>query len=99
MDIKLENISLNERLVPVICDFGCSRKYYDLEKPLGFTEKYAGPETSDKWKFRGGIFDWRQSDMWSLGLLLYQMAYSKVPDTRPWKTQYKDPFIPFPDYS
>jgi serine/threonine protein kinase len=72
MDIKIENVNLTRKLVPVICDFGMSRQYHDQESNFGCTLKFAAPEAVDFYHgHMGPLHDWRRSDLWALGVMLY----------------------------
>ena len=74
-DIKLDNILLNSQKNPKIIDFGISsifvnEKIYDT----GGTPAYLAPEVI---KAEGDVC--KKSDVWSLGVLLYLLAYGVVP--------------------
>lgn len=75
-DIKLDNILLNKKMEPKICDFGIS-SIYNKNKPIldtGGTPAYLAPEVI---KSEGLISP--KSDVWSLGVLLYLLTFGTVP--------------------
>ena len=75
-DIKLDNILLDRKMNPKICDFGISsiqephKKIYDT----GGTPAYLAPEVI---KAEGEVGP--KSDIWSLGVLLYLLTFGIVP--------------------
>ena len=75
-DIKLDNILLDRKMNPKICDFGISsvqesnKKIYDT----GGTPAYLAPEVI---KAEGEVGP--KSDIWSLGVLLYLLTFGVVP--------------------
>lgn len=75
-DIKLDNILLDRKMNPKICDFGISsiqelgKKIYDT----GGTPAYLAPEVI---KAEGEVNP--KSDVWSLGVLLYLLTFGIVP--------------------
>lgn len=75
-DIKLDNILLDRRMNPKLCDFGISsvqepnKKIYDT----GGTPAYLAPEVV---KAEGEVG--LKSDVWSLGVLLYLLTFGIVP--------------------
>lgn len=75
-DLKLDNILLDRKMNPKICDFGISsiqepgKKIYDT----GGTPAYLAPEVV---KAEGEVGP--KSDVWSLGVLLYLLTFGIVP--------------------
>ena len=75
-DLKLDNILLDRKMNPKICDFGISsiiipgKKIYDT----GGTPAYLAPEVI---KAEGEVGP--KSDVWSLGVLLYLLTFGIVP--------------------
>jgi serine/threonine protein kinase len=74
MDLKCDNILLSDRLVPTLCDFGLARHFIDVQFGVGYTERYAAPEILNAWLRLGG-YDWRKSDLWTLGTVLFEMMF------------------------
>jgi len=58
MDLKCDNILLSDHLIPTLCDFGLSRFYKDHNHNVGWTERYAAPETLKPHLLMPG-HDWR----------------------------------------
>lgn len=76
MDLKLENIFVDDENNAKLADFGCcetpeSRKRRIENKG---TLYYAAPEM-----FENGSFDNRPADIWSLGILLYALFFKHLP--------------------
>ena len=75
-DIKLDNILLDKKNNPKLCDFGISsliepgKKIFDT----GGTPAYLAPEVI---KAEGEVGP--KTDVWSLGVLLYLMTFGTVP--------------------
>lgn len=77
-DIKPANILLKNNIIK-ICDFGFAKMYEDnimLESVCG-SPLYMAPEILLKKKYT------YTSDLWSLGIILYQMIYNKHPYNNP----------------
>ena len=74
-DLKSENVLLDEDLKVQICDFGWASRMEDLEyrKLQGGTYVYMPPES-----LRGELQD-LSSDMWSLGVLLFELIHYHEP--------------------
>jgi serine/threonine-protein kinase len=74
-DIKTDNVMLNEEGVAKITDFGVSTFIGDegSPRPVGGTIAYMSPE-----QIGGESFDHR-SDLFSLGVLLYELATGELP--------------------
>jgi serine/threonine protein kinase len=74
-DIKPENILIDENLNIKLCDFGWASKMSDIEyrKLKGGTYIYMSPENLK------GELQGLESDMWSLGVLLYELVHYHEP--------------------
>ena len=74
-DLKPENVLLDENLDVKLCDFGWACRLSDMEyrKLKGGTYIYMSPE-SLKGEIQG-----LESDMWSLGVLLYELFHNREP--------------------
>lgn len=74
-DLKPENILLDDNLNVKICDFGWSAEYYENIKRETFcgTYEYMAPEVLLKKS------QTNKTDIWSLGVLLYEMTHLKAP--------------------
>lgn len=82
-DIKPTNIIIDNSLTPVLIDFGIACNSYDMcsfgqdKKPccrgFGGTPAYASPEM-----YKNDV-RFPQSDIWSLGMTLYESATGKLP--------------------
>lgn len=76
-DIKPQNILLNEEMIPKVTDFGIARAITSstitlVEETMGSVH-YISPEQA-----RGGFVD-AKSDLYSLGIIMYEMITGKVP--------------------
>ncbi|MFZ7132051.1 MAG: Stk1 family PASTA domain-containing Ser/Thr kinase [Eubacteriales bacterium] len=76
-DIKPQNILLNEEMIPKVADFGIARAITSstitlVEETMGSVH-YISPEQA-----RGGFVD-AKSDLYSLGIIMYEMLTGKVP--------------------
>ena len=75
-DIKLDNIILDSRNKPKICDFGVSKlisKDQIIDEQCG-TPAYLAPEIA-----LNNPYDGFYADHWSLGIVLYAMVCASVP--------------------
>lgn len=75
-DLKPDNILLSARNTPMVMDFGCSSIFTgDDEVTIAGTMQYCAPEVvSDM-----GRSDLSKTDVWSFGMLLYEMLSGLVP--------------------
>ena len=76
LDLKLENLLLNEDLVVKITDFGCARIQVGSKRfntPCG-SYAYGAPEV-----ISGQTYDGMKADIWSLGIILYCMVSARLP--------------------
>jgi serine/threonine protein kinase len=67
----MSNIFLNEKLCPVIADWGLATKANGTT--LGGTRSYMDPKRDKIAQ------DLRPSDIWSLGMMFYEMIEAKYP--------------------
>ena len=75
-DIKLENmLFLSDIKYTYLIDMVMSCKYNDRNPFYGGTTQYASPELLN----RITILDWRQSDIWALGIVIYIIMFDLFP--------------------
>ena len=76
-DLKPENLLLDENMNIKVCDFGWATRMNDLEykKLKGGTFAYMSPETLE------GKDQGFKSDVWSLGILLFELYHNREPFT------------------
>lgn len=74
-DIKPENILLDEHLNPKLCDFGWATelKGNECRKTFCGTYEYMAPEIFETESYDSAV------DIWSLGILLYEILHRKSP--------------------
>ena len=83
MDIKQQNILIDESLNVKITDFSVSQSYENCQNgskfclPLAGTSLYMSPEVLKKMEI--DIEDCNKIDMFSLGTLLYNLAFGQFP--------------------
>ena len=71
-DLKPENLMLEKTGRIVLIDFGASRFLDKPDRVCWGTEKYAAPEQKEDWESGDA-----RSDLYSLGIILYEMYYGK----------------------
>ena len=75
-DLKSQNIMLDEEMMPIICDFGSSRRA-EQEKTMSTTSagtsNYMAPEF-----IAGGHYN-KEVDVYSFGMILWEMLSKKIP--------------------
>lgn len=76
LDIKPENIFIDENMDAALADFGCCESSLNRKRPFfqRGTLIYSAPEIFDN-----SIIDHRPSDIWSLGILLYALSTNQLP--------------------
>ena len=74
-DLKPENVVLDNRLNAKVCDFGWAANLTDLAycSIKAGTYAYMSPESLQ------GILQTQKTDIWSLGVFLYELCYNKEP--------------------
>jgi serine/threonine protein kinase len=76
-DLKPQNILVSDNNLLKICDFGFAR-YFENDIMLGTicgSPLYMAPEIMNKKKYNSKV------DLWSLGIIIYEMLYGYVPFT------------------
>lgn len=71
-DIKLENILFNKGQIK-LCDFGWAYQGDDIPQEMCGTAEYIAPEV-----ISGKLYDYKV-DIWSLGIVLYEILYGDPP--------------------
>ncbi|CAK6443157.1 unnamed protein product [Pipistrellus nathusii] len=74
LDIKPDNILLEEDLTAKLADFGLSHEATELLTSCCGTLYYMAPEV-----LQGGPYDGRKADVWGLGASLYKAVTGRVP--------------------
>ncbi|TFK95795.1 kinase-like protein [Pterulicium gracile] len=79
-DIKPANILLSRAHVPVLVDFGFAEQY-PREDANAFRSNlsYGTPEYLSPERARGHLHDTRKSDIWSLGISLFEILVGRTP--------------------
>ena len=79
LDIKPQNILMDQYDRPKLTDFGLSAYCADRDKPFSKRGSFAymSPEM-----IKGNCFDAFRSDIWSLGMTMYSMVTAKSPNIR-----------------
>ena len=81
-DIKPDNVLLGYDLVPRRCDFGFAHIGDAMSSgPNGGTTSYMSPERLVP-RHPSAKINMHQADSWSLGVLLYQVIYKRLPFDR-----------------
>ncbi|CAF2057447.1 unnamed protein product [Rotaria magnacalcarata] len=85
MDLKPQNIVHVDNILKV-CDFGLSK--YEFESKYDETPNFSAPEvlTSQEQHYQP------QADIWSIGAILYYMAYGKQPNWNPENRAWEPPY-------
>ena len=76
LDLKLENLLLNQDLMVKITDFGCARLQIGRKRfniPCG-SYAYGAPEV-----ISGRTYNGITADIWSIGIILYCMVSARLP--------------------
>ena len=83
-DIKPDNICLcratNGRHRPVLIDFGFAADSSELQTKACGTALYAAPEV---YLYKPILYDGKQADVWSCGIILYALALHRLPFQSP----------------
>lgn len=79
-DIKPANILLSEEDVPILIDFGFAQ-HYSLSSTESFLSQlsWGTPEYLDPLRARGSLHDERLSDVWALGVTMYEIVVGRTP--------------------
>ncbi|MCO1333161.1 serine/threonine protein kinase [Microbulbifer sp. OS29] len=94
-DIKPHNILIGERDLVKLTDFGSSalpEEIYVRTRENGGTVLYAAPEFSNVDCRRGSLGELMLGDIYSLGVLLYQLLTGQLPHDTPSQVQRHAPF-------
>ncbi|AKX48393.1 protein kinase [Thiopseudomonas alkaliphila] len=94
-DIKPHNILVGERDLVKLTDFGSSalpEEIYVRTRENGGTVLYSAPEFSNVDSRRGNLEELLLGDIYSLGVLLYQLLTGTLPHDTPQQVQRSAPF-------
>ncbi|WP_049069576.1 serine/threonine-protein kinase [Klebsiella michiganensis] len=94
-DIKPHNILVGERDLVKLTDFGSSalpEEIYVRTRENGGTVLYSAPEFSNVDSRKGSLEELLLGDIYSLGVLLYQLLTGKLPHDTPAQVQRHAPF-------
>lgn len=94
-DIKPHNILVGERDLVKLTDFGSSalpEEIYVRTRENGGTVLYSAPEFSNVDSRKGSLNELLLGDIYSLGVLLYQLLTGKLPHDTPAQVQRHAPF-------
>lgn len=94
-DIKPHNILVGERDIVKLTDFGSSalpEEIYVRTRENGGTVLYSAPEFSNVDSRKGSLSELLLGDIYSLGVLLYQLLTGKLPHDTPAQVQRNAPF-------
>merc|ERR1712137_105762 len=83
LDIKAENILIDNNFSVRLCDFGCARRLSKEKPPNSFkfgSSPYIPPEET--------IDDLRKVDIWGLGILLHYLLTTRFPSLKKTKKTY-----------
>lgn len=78
-DVKGENILINAQGQLKLCDFGVAERYDAVDECRIFygSPAYQSPELARN--VDGGPFDGAKADIWSAGVVLYQLVFDRLP--------------------
>ncbi len=94
-DIKPHNILVGESDLVKLTDFGSSalpEEIYVRTRENGGTVLYSAPEFSDSISRKGAFEDLLRGDIYSLGVLLYQLVTGQLPHDTPSQVRRHGPF-------
>ncbi|KAM0789728.1 hypothetical protein ACM66B_006585 [Microbotryomycetes sp. NB124-2] len=79
-DIKPSNIMLSKRDTAVLIDFGFAKSYSPTHKDRFLSSlSWGTPEYLDPLRAKGTLHDERASDIWALGVTLYEIVVGRTP--------------------
>lgn len=77
-DLKPPNILISKTMVPKLADFGLSVQGGKAMTDRG-TKGYSAPEVFNSKKTLPQGIDYYKADCWSLGVILYELIYRRLP--------------------